>query len=90
MSNTVRLAVALALTAVTATGALAASQHRGAYPRVYSGYTNSLDAAYGAPQFGSALAAAPQAHWRAYAPAYNAYSNSLDIALGAPPYAGYY
>lgn len=89
MSNTVRLAVAVALTAVTATGALAASQHRGAYPRVYSGYTNSLDAAYGAPQRGWAYTA-PQAYWRGYAPAYNAYSNSLDTALGAPPYAGYY
>lgn len=89
MSNTVRLAVALALTAVTATGALAASPHRGAYPRVHSGYTNSLDAAYGAPPRGWAYAV-PQAYWGAYGPAYNAYSHSLDIALGAPPYAGYY
>lgn len=89
MSNTVRLAVALALTAVTATGALAASQHRGAYPRVYSGYTNSLDAAYGAPQRGWVYVT-PQAYWRGHAPAYNAYSNSLDTALGAPPYARYF
>jgi hypothetical protein len=84
MSNTMRLAVALALTAVTATGALAAPQHRGANPR-----TNSLDAAYGAPPRGWAYAV-PQAYWRGYAPAYNVYSNSLDTALGAPPYAGYY
>ena len=89
MSNTVRFAVALALTAVTATGALAASQHRGANPRVYGGYTNSLDAAHGAPQRGWTYTV-PQAYWRGYAPAYNAYSNSLDTALGAPPYAGYY
>lgn len=103
MSNTVRLAVALALTAVTATGALAASQHRGAHSRVFSGYSNSLDAAYGAPQRGWAYVA-PQAYWGAYGPAYNtpraywganrpvdnAYSHSLDAALGAPAYAGYY
>jgi hypothetical protein len=38
MSNTVKLVVALALTAVTATGALAASRHKGVYPRAYSGY----------------------------------------------------
>jgi len=62
LSNTVRLAVALALTAVTATGALAASQHRGAYPSAYSGYANSLDAAYGAPARGWAY----KAYWGAY------------------------
>lgn len=89
MSNTVRLAAALALTAVTATGALAASQHRGTYPRAYSGYANSFDAAYGAPVRGWANAV-PQSYWGAYRRAYNAYSNGLDTALGAPPYAGYY
>ena len=89
MSNTVRLAVALALTAVTATGALAASQHRGTYPRVYNGYAYSPDAAYGAPPRGWVYVT-PQAYWGVYGPAYNAYSDSLDIALGAPPYAGYY
>jgi len=93
MSNTVKLAVALALTAVTATGALAASQHRGTYPRAYGGYANSypnsFDAAYGAPVRGWANAV-PQSYWGAYRRAYDAYSNSLDTALGAPPYAGYY
>ena len=83
MSNTVRLAVAVALTAVTATGALAASQHRATYPRLYGGYAYSPDVAYGAPPSGWVYTA-PQAYWRAYP-----YSNSLDIALGAPPYAGY-
>lgn len=93
MSNTVKLAVTLALTAVTATGALAASQHRGTYPRAYGGYANSypnsFDAAYGAPVRGWANAV-PQSYWGAYRRAYDAYSNSLDTALGAPPYAGYY
>jgi hypothetical protein len=56
---------------------------------VYSGYTNSLDAAYGAPQRGWVYVT-PQAYWCGHAPAYNAYSNSLDTALGAPPFAGYY
>ena len=36
MSKTVKLAVALALTAVTATSALAAPRHRGVHPRAYS------------------------------------------------------
>jgi hypothetical protein len=89
MSNTVRIAVALALTAVTATGALAASQNRGPYPRAYSGYANSFGAVYGAPVRGWANAV-PQSYWGAYRRAYNAYSSSLDTALGAPPYAGYY
>ena len=103
MSNTVRLALALALTAVTATGALAASQHRAAHSRTYSGYSNSLDAAYGAPQRGwvnvapqaywgtyGAAYNTPRAYWGANGPAYNAYSHNLDVALGAPPYAGSY
>ena len=79
MSNTVKLAVALALTAVTATGALAASQHRGTYPRAYSGYANSypnsFDAAYGAPVRGWANAV-PQSYWGAYRRAYDAYSTA--------------
>jgi hypothetical protein len=84
MSNTVRLALALALTAVTATGALAASQHRGAHPRAYGGYAYSPDAAYGAPQFRSALAAGPQTYRRAHARTDRGYSNGLNAAYGAP------
>jgi len=38
MSNFMKLVIALALTGVTATGALAASRHRGVHPRAYSGY----------------------------------------------------
>ena len=38
MSNFMKLVIALALTGVTPTGALAASRHRGVHPRAYSGY----------------------------------------------------
>ena len=72
MSNTVRLAVALALTAVTATSALAASRHRGVHPRAYSGY--AYVRAYNAyrnlaPTLGYAL----RAYSGAYAWGYNPY-----------------
>jgi hypothetical protein len=75
MSKTVRLAVALALTAVTATGALAA-QYGGAHPRVFSGDAVAPEARYGAPPSGwnsaflggKLFAAAPQADATTIAP----------------------
>ena len=74
MSNTVKVVVALALTAVTATGALAASRHRGVHPRAYSGYAYAPYKAYrnlGPPHgWARGWAYAHQAYWRAYTPAY--------------------
>ena len=65
------VAAALALTGVTATGALAATRHKGVHPRAYSGY--AYVPAYNAyPNLGRprGWAYAHQAHWRAYTPAY--------------------
>ena len=84
MSSIMKLAVALALTVVTTTGALAASQkHKRTHAPAYNAYARAVDAAYGAPVIGSPLVA-PQMHMRAYAPAYNPYASALDAAYGAP------
>ncbi len=83
MSNTARLLVTLALTAVTATGALAASRHRGVQPRVdndyayanaYNAYSNPYNAYPNLAEPAGGWAYAPRAYWwGAYSPAYNPY-----------------
>ena len=70
MSNFMKLVIALALTGVTATGALAATRHKGVHPRAYSGYAYVPAYASNAypnlaePTRGSAYA--PRAYWWAY------------------------
>jgi hypothetical protein len=85
MSNTARLVVTLALTAVTATGALAASRHRGVQPRVdndyayanaYNAYPNPYNAYPNLAEPTGGRAYGARAYWwGANAPAYNAYPN---------------